>query len=184
MQKTIMADNDEYIMGFVRLKNALSELRGEEPMEEDGELTPGEAGELVEEVASFMRKNTRGCECERWKALYRQESEETLRMSQQKQELLLRLQEREEQEALDRTEITKLLNDYLELFRRENERAAADKPTDKKREKHARSKSKGRNVSGQAQTDRKPVRTVNAGDVTVLREDHSRVVSDKLERDL
>ena len=47
MQKTIMADNDEYIVGFVRLKNALCELRGEEPMEEDGELTPGEAGELV-----------------------------------------------------------------------------------------------------------------------------------------
>ena len=43
-----MADNDEYIMSFVRLKNVLNELRGEQLLEEDGEIAPAEAAELVD----------------------------------------------------------------------------------------------------------------------------------------
>ena len=82
MQKTIMADNDDYIMAFSRLRGHLAALRGEEGEEDENELTPPEASQLVEDVGVFMRKSCRPCECDRWKALYKQESEETIRISQ------------------------------------------------------------------------------------------------------
>ena len=58
-----------------------------------------------------------------------------------------------------------------------------EKQNEKKTSKNARSK--GKSISGQMQTDRKPVRTIiSNADNSVLKEDHSKMVINKLERDL
>ena len=68
---------------------------------------------------AYLKKVGRPCECNRWKGLYQRESEETLKLSKYNEQLLLKIKEKEQQEAKDRIEIGQLLNDYLDLFKKQ-----------------------------------------------------------------
>lgn len=59
------------------------------------------------------------CQCDRWRTLYQQEARESARISLEKEELLSTLIDKEQTEQLDRVEINKLLQEYLELYRKD-----------------------------------------------------------------
>lgn len=59
------------------------------------------------------------CHCDRWRTLYQQEARESARISLEKEELFNSLITKEQAEQLDRVEINKLLQDYLELYRKD-----------------------------------------------------------------
>ena len=82
-----------------------------------------------------------------------------------------RLLAKEKEEQMDRIEINKLLNDYLQLFKK-----SLEEENEKSESKKKRSKSKGKNQSLHYQTDRKQQKQDENG--------HVKVVLEKWERDL
>lgn len=67
-----------------------------------------------------------------------------------------RLIAKEKEEQMDRVEINKLLNDYLQLFKK-----SLDEEIERTESKKKRSKSKGKNQSLHSQTDRKQTKQNN-----------------------
>ena len=85
-----------------------------------------------------------------------------------------RLLAKEKEEQMDRIEINKLLNDYLQLFKK-----SLEEENEKSESKKKRSKSKGKNQSLHYQTDRKQQKQNNQDE-----NGHVKVVLEKWERDL
>lgn len=119
MQNTILADTEEYIAAFLQLKIALAERQRVLPPEPNDEVTPQEAHQLVAQAVSALFQPVVACQCDRWRTLYQQEARESARISLEKEELLSTLIDKEQTEQLDRVEINKLLQEYLELYRKD-----------------------------------------------------------------